>query len=143
WRRLFLRALRAVLGTALTAVVHARAVEGAAHRVIAHTAEVLHTTAADQHHRVFLQVMAFAADVADDLEAVGQAHLGHFAQRRVRLLRRRRVNARANPTFLRAGSERGHLRLVVRRSARLTDELTDTGHNLMIPRENTKPPSVS
>src|SRR5688572_24258890 len=89
WRRLFLRALRAVLGTALTAVVHARAVEGAAHRVIAHAREVFHTTAADQHHRVFLQVVTFAADVADDFEAIGQAHLGDFAQRRVRLFRRR------------------------------------------------------
>src|SRR5690349_19232569 len=131
--RSLLRALGAVLGSALATIIHASAVEGAAHRVIAHAREVFHTTAADQHHRVFLQVVAFAADVADNFEAVGQTHLGHFAQSRVRLLRRGGVDARADATLLRAGSERRHLRLVVGRSARFAYELTDAGHNLVIP----------
>src|SRR4051812_18089303 len=91
--RSLLRALGAVLRTALTPLRHAGTVERAAHGVIAHTGQVFDAAAADQHDRVFLQVVTFAADVADDLEAVRQAHLGDFAQRRVRLLRSRRVNA--------------------------------------------------
>ena len=116
-------------------VGHAGTVERAAHSVITHTGQVFHTAAADQHHRVLLQVVAFAADVADDFEAIGQANLRHFAQRRVRLFRRRGVHARAHAALLRAGRQRGHLRLVIRRGPRLANELTDSGHNLMILRE--------
>src|SRR5574338_768690 len=72
--------LRAVFGAALFAILHALRVERAAHDVVAHTREVLDPPPADQHHRVLLQVMAFAADVADHLEAVGQAHFRHLAQ---------------------------------------------------------------
>src|SRR5258706_7133058 len=67
-----LRHLGAVLRAALLAVFHALRVERAAHDVIAHARQVLHPAAADQHHRVLLQVVAFAADVADHLEAVGE-----------------------------------------------------------------------
>src|SRR5678815_2856162 len=80
--------LGAVFRTGLLAVLHALGVERAAHDVVAHAGQVLHATAPDQHHRVLLQVMALAADVADHFEAVGEAHLGHLAQRRVRLLGR-------------------------------------------------------
>ena len=97
-----LRALGAVLGAALAALGDAGAVERAAHGVVAHARQVLDAAAADQHHRVLLQVVAFAADVADDFVAVGQAHLGDLAQRRVRLLRRRGVDARADAALLRA-----------------------------------------
>src|SRR6185436_7461527 len=74
-----LRRLGAVLGAALLAVFHALRVERAAHDVVADARQVLHPAAADQHHRVLLQVVAFAADVADHLETVGEAHLGHLA----------------------------------------------------------------
>jgi hypothetical protein len=56
---------------------------------------------------VLLQVVAFAADVRDDFVTVGQAHLGHLAQRRVRLLRGGGVHARANAATLRAVRQRG------------------------------------
>src|SRR5262245_13536441 len=95
-----LRQLGAVLRTGLLAVLHALRVERAAHDVVAHAGQVLHAPAADQHHRVLLQVVAFAADVADDFEAVGEAHLGPLAQRRVRLLRGRGVYTRADSPFL-------------------------------------------
>src|SRR5688572_6005226 len=61
WCGLFLRALGAVFGAALLAVIHAGAVERAAHGVIAHAGQVLHAAAADQHHRVLLEIVAFAA----------------------------------------------------------------------------------
>src|SRR3546814_12693810 len=66
--------------TRLAALGHAGAIEAAAHRVVAHTRQILDAAAADQHHGVLLQVVPFTADVADDLEAVGQAHLGDLAQ---------------------------------------------------------------
>src|SRR3546814_20476871 len=78
----------------------------AADDVIADARQVLHTTAADHHHRVLLQVMALAGNVAADLEAVGQAHARHLTKSRVRLLRRRGVDAGADPPLLRADRKR-------------------------------------
>ena len=108
-----LRALRAVLRAACWRSLRRRRIERAAHGVVAHARQVLDAAAADQHHRVLLQVVAFAADVADDLVAVGQAHLGDLAQRRVRLLRRGRVDARADAATLRAVRQRRRRALVV------------------------------
>src|SRR5277367_5182629 len=48
---------------------------------------------ADQHDAVFLQIVAFARDVSQRLKTVGQTHLGDLTQRRVRLLRRRGIDA--------------------------------------------------
>src|SRR5262245_58918633 len=93
---LLLRALGAVLGTALLALADAGAVERAAHRVVAHAGQVLDAAATDQDHGVLLKVVAFAADVARHLVAVGEAHTAHLAQRRVRLLGRRGVDARTH-----------------------------------------------
>src|SRR5512137_2647273 len=125
-----LRALRAVLRTALLAVLDALRVEGAAHDVVAHARQVLHAAAADQHHRVLLQVVALAADVRDDLEAVGQAHLGHLAKGRVRLLRRGGVHTRADAPLLRAVLQRRALALDGFDLARLAHELVDGRHTV-------------
>src|SRR5215470_3090819 len=56
---LLLRALGAVLRAALFALAHARAIQRAAHGVISHAGKVLNATAADEHHRVLLKVVAF------------------------------------------------------------------------------------
>src|ERR1700738_533845 len=95
-----LRPLGAVLRAALVAVLDALRVEHAAQDVIANARQILDAAAADHHHRVLLQIVPLARDIADDLEAVGQANFGDLAQRRVRLLRRRRIDARANTTLL-------------------------------------------
>src|SRR6266567_85620 len=97
--RLF-RTLRAVLRTTLLTVLDALGIEDAAEDVVAHAGQILDATATDHDHRVLLQVMTLTRDVADDLEAVGQAHLGDLAQRRVRLLRRRGVDACAHAALL-------------------------------------------
>src|ERR1700747_3189491 len=57
---LLLRPLGAVLGAPLLALADAGTVERAAHGVIAHTREILDAPAADQHHRVLLQVVPLA-----------------------------------------------------------------------------------
>src|SRR6185369_13939089 len=126
-RSLF-RTLGAVLRTALLAVLDALGVEHAAQDVVTHAGQVLDATAADHHHRVLLQVMALAWDVADHFEAVGEAHLGDLAQRRVRLLRRRRIDARADAALLRALLERRHLLLRLLHHPRLADQLVDRRH---------------
>ena len=85
--------------------------------------------AADHHHRVLLQVVALAGDVADHLEAVGQPHLGHLAHGRVRLLRRGGVDARADAPLLRAALQVQRLRPVHARLTRLADQLLDRWHS--------------
>ncbi len=70
--------------------------------MVADAGQVLDAAAADEHHRVLLQVVAFTRDVADDLEAVGEPDLGDLTERRVRLLWRRRVDTRADAALLRA-----------------------------------------
>src|SRR5690606_26359499 len=56
---ILLRALGAVLGTALPAVLDALGVKHAAQDVVAHTGKVAHAAAPDQHHGVLLKVVAF------------------------------------------------------------------------------------
>src|SRR5206468_11136845 len=65
--------LGAVLGARLAAVLDPLGVEHAAKHVVAHAGKVAHTPAADQHHAVLLQIVAFARDVADHFTLVGQA----------------------------------------------------------------------
>src|SRR5215470_3792518 len=123
-----LRTLGAILRTALLAVLDALGIQHAAENVVAHAGQVLDAAAADHDHRVLLQVMAFTRDVTDHLEAVGQAHLGDLAQRRVRLLRRRGVDARAHATLLRRLLQRRRLLARLLHHARTCDQLVDRRH---------------
>src|SRR5262245_2215682 len=107
WRRdmdlsPLLRTLHAVFRTALLTVLDALGIQNAAEDVVTDAGKVLHAAAADHDHGVFLKVMTFARDVTDDFEAIGEAHFGDLAKRRVRLLRGRRVNACAYAALLRA-----------------------------------------
>src|SRR3954466_8745139 len=90
------RTLRAILRPALLAVLDALGIEDAAENVVTHAGQILDAAAADHDDRMFLKVVAFARNVADHLEAVGQAYLGDLTKRGVRLLRCRRIDARAN-----------------------------------------------
>src|SRR5690606_36627895 len=97
-----LRTLGTVLRTCLATILHALQVERAANDVVANTGKILYTTATHQNHRVFLQVVAFAANVRNHFVTVGQANLGDLTQSRVRLLRGGGVDAGANTTTMRA-----------------------------------------
>src|SRR5271168_1946043 len=98
---LLLLALGAVFRAALLAVGRARRVERAANDVIAHAREILDASAAYEHDRVLLQVVADARDVGRDFFPVGQAHARHFTQGRVRLLGRYGLDLRADAASLR------------------------------------------
>src|SRR5215470_17758714 len=106
-----LRPLCSVFRPSLPAVLHALRVEHAAQDVVAHARQVLDAAAADHHHRVLLQIVALARDVADHLEAVGEPDLGDLAQGRIRLLGRGGIDAGADATLLRALLQRRHLLL--------------------------------
>src|SRR5579863_10569637 len=128
-RRSF-RPLGAVFRAALLAILDALRVEHAAQDVIADAGQILDAAAADHHHRMFLKVVTFARDVADDFEAIGEPHFGDLAKRRIRLLRRRRIDARAHAALLRAGLQMPRLFAIDLFVPRLADQLTDRRHSL-------------
>src|SRR5687767_15050056 len=63
-RRTSLRPLCSVYRAALLSIFHALRIEHTAQDVVAHAGQVLHAAAADQHHRMLLQIMPLARDVA-------------------------------------------------------------------------------
>src|SRR5690349_5200420 len=121
--------LGAVQRTALPAVLHALGVEHAADDVIAHTGQVLDATAAQKHDRVLLQIVPLARDVTHDLIAIGKAYLGDLAERGIRLLWRRRVDARAYAALLRTTREGRHFVALRLLTPRLADQLVDRRHS--------------
>src|SRR5262245_28170196 len=72
--------------------------------------------------------MPLARDIARHFQTVGQSHARDLAQSRVRLLRRRGVDARAHPTLLRVGLHGRHFVPLARLAARLADQLLYRRH---------------
>jgi len=54
----------------LFAAAHSEAIEGSADDMVPHAREVTDTSASDHDDRVFLEVMAFAADVGGDFLSI-------------------------------------------------------------------------
>src|ERR1700733_12227989 len=119
--------LRAVAAAGLLAVADALGVQRTADDLVANARQVTDTAAANEHDRVLLQVVPHARDIGGDLDLARQPDAGDLAQRRVRLLGRGRVEARAHTTALRALLERR--RLVLRHLVlpALADQLLDRG----------------
>src|ERR1022692_3667842 len=119
--------LRAVAAPGLLTVADSLGVESATDDLVTHTGQVPDPAAPHQHDGVLLQVVADARDVRGDFDLTRQPHPGYLAQRRVGLLRRGRIDARANTPSLGAslqgrGSGLSHLVL-----AALADQLLDRG----------------
>src|SRR5262245_7633768 len=123
-----LGSLGSVLRAALATVLDADGVERPADDVVADARKVLHAATPDEHHRVLLEVVADAGDVGRDLDAVRQPDAGDLAERRVRLLRGGRVDARADTALLGRSLQRGRLALGALPVTALLDELVDGGH---------------
>src|ERR1700733_3820819 len=98
--------LRSVAAAGLLAVADTLGVQGAANDLVTDTRQVTHPATSHQHDRVLLQVVAHPRDVRGDLDLAGQPDPGHLAQRRIGLLGRVRINARAHAAALRALLER-------------------------------------
>src|SRR5438445_9782725 len=120
--------LGAVLRAALLAARHAGGVERAPDDVIPYPRQILHAAAPDHDDRVLLQVVPDARDIGRHLDPVRQPHARHLAERGVRLLRRRRVDADADAPLLRTSLHRGRFRLLPHRLATLMDQLVDSRH---------------
>src|SRR4051794_8115249 len=95
--------LHAVLRAGLLAVADAGGVERPADDLVAHARKILDAAATHEHDGVLLKVVPLTGDVGRDLDAARDADARDLAQRRIRLLRSRRVDARAHPAPLRGG----------------------------------------
>src|SRR6266436_288219 len=122
------RSFGAVFRAALLTVLDALRVKNAAQDVVAHSRQVLDAAAPYHNHRVLLKVVAFARNVPDDLEPVGQAHLRDLAQRRIRLLGRGGIDARAYAPLLGRLLQGRHLFAGLLRHPWLADQLVDRRH---------------
>src|SRR4051794_10851628 len=97
--------LGSVAAAGLLAVLHGLGVEGTPNDLVADAGQVLHPATADEHDRVLLQVVALTGDVGRHLDTVREPDARDLAQRGVGLLRRGRVDARADAAALRAPLE--------------------------------------
>jgi hypothetical protein len=101
-----LRPLGSILRSALFTVGHAGGIQRAPNHVVAHARKILHTTPADEHNRVLLQIMANPRDICGHFDPVGEPHAGNFPQRRIGLLGSRSIDTGANSPLLRATLQR-------------------------------------
>ena len=129
-RHVALLLLRAVTATCLLTVADTLGVQRTANDLVANAGQVLHTTAADEHDRVLLQVVADTRDVGGHLNLAAQLDASDLAQCRVRLLGRGRVHTRAHAAPLGAPLQRRRLGLACLRLAALADQLLDCGHRV-------------
>src|SRR5882724_11509396 len=85
--------LRAVAAASLLAVADTLGVQRTTDDLVANTRQVADSATANEHDRVLLEVMANTRYVGGDLDLAGQPDTGDLAERRVRLLRRGRIDA--------------------------------------------------
>src|SRR5262249_60909416 len=93
---LSLRPLGSVLRSALFAVSDAGCIQRPANHVVTNAWQIFHAASANEHNRVLLQIVADAGNIGSNLDSVRQPYAGYFAQRRIGLLRRLRIYARAH-----------------------------------------------
>ena len=105
-------ALGTVLGPTLSPVFDAGRVQSTSNNVILYARKVLDPATPDQHDRVLLEIVPLTRDVGRDFDSVREADASDLPERRVRLLWRGRVNARANAAALRATTKSRSLGLL-------------------------------
>src|SRR5512132_882286 len=128
FRSTLLRPLGAVLRAPLPPCRDTLRIQRAANDVIAHARQILYAPTAYQHDGMLLEVVPLTGNVARHLVAVGQTDAGHLAQSRVRLLRRRRIDAGADTALLRRPRQRRYLVARRWRRPRITHQLVDRRH---------------
>ena len=101
--------LGAVLGTGGLTTGNTSEILSTAHEVVSDTGAVLHPSAADEHDRVLLEVVALTRDVGGDGAAVGELDTRHFTDSRVWFFGLCGEDLAADALDERFGLERGHL----------------------------------
>ena len=97
---LFLRRFCTILGTSLHSARYACSIEGTSDDVISYTREVLNSSASDEYHAVFLEVVADTRNIRSNFHAVCQTDSGNLSKSRVRLLRCYCLNRCAHASLL-------------------------------------------
>src|SRR5579875_3744990 len=108
-RRGLLGSLGSVLRPTPSTIRDAGGVQSATHDVVPHARQILDASAADEHDRVLLQVVALARNVGGHFHLIGEANAGDLPKRRVRLLGRGRLHDGADSTLLRRALPAGQL----------------------------------
>src|SRR5215469_1980311 len=122
--------LRAVAAACLLAVTYALRVQRPTDDLVSDAWQVPDASAAHEHDRVLLEVVSDAWYVRRDLDLACKPHSGDLPQRRVRLLGRGGVDARAHPAALRAALQRRSLVLGYLVLPALPDQLLDRGQRV-------------
>lgn len=137
----FLRTLRTILRAATLPVGNTRRIQHPAHDMVTHTRKILHSSAANHHDGMFLQIVSDAGNVRRHFHAIGKTNACDFPKRGVRLLRCRCRNLETYATLVgtRRSSrvvlerihhepERGRLGFLGRRDPRTADQLIQCRH---------------
>jgi len=120
----------AIFGTSLLAIRNSQRIEGTPDDVVSHTRKVLHTTAANEHNGVLLQIVPDSGDIGSNFYTVCQADTGDFAKRRIRFLWRHGIYANANSALLGAALKGGSARFFSNFFPSFSDQLVDSGHSV-------------
>jgi len=117
-----------VFGAAPAAGLDSKAVKGASDDVITDAWKIFHAAPANKHNRVFLEVVAFAGDISNNLLAIGEPDFGDFAQGRIGFLGGAGHDLHADSATLRALRESRRLGFDDDFAAALADKLIDGWH---------------
>ena len=123
-----LRSFRSVLRATLPPVSYSRCIQNTPDGVITNTGQILYASPANQHDRMFLEIMTLATDVTGNFKAVRQSYSGNLPECRIRLLWSGRIYPSTHPSFLRGLPQRRHSRLLDMSVTRLPHKLVECWH---------------
>ena len=130
-RKLF-RTLVAVTAAGLTTITHAQSIQNTTDHLIPHTREVTNSSAANQHDRVLLQIVAFARNISSDLFAIRKSHTSHLSKSRVRLFGGYRLHLKTDATLLRAAFQQRRFAARTLLLPRFPDQLVNCRHKTQL-----------
>ena len=122
------RPLCSILGSALLTICNSDGVQRTSHDVITHTGEILHSSTADEHDGVLLQVVPNTRNIGGDFHSVRKPDPCNLPEGGVRLLRRRGINPDTNASLLRAALKGGTLGLYSSKGSAFSHKLTNGRH---------------
>jgi hypothetical protein len=89
----------------LAALLDTGGIKNTTDNMITNTRKVLHTSTAEYHDGVFLEVMALTRNISGDFHTISQTDTGNLAKSGVRLLRSSSLNQETYPALKRSRVE--------------------------------------